>query len=619
LPGNPAGTAATVAPRWRLAGIFLLCLVVYNANLRTIASFDSLAASLLPFQLVRGGGLTLDHYGSLPHEIGYSLIQARDGHWVSVYPLFTPLLVTPLYLPTLAAVHLRHGEPPRERERQGMEKLAASSVAALSVLVLYLTLRRVAREATALWLALAYAFATSTWMISSQGLWQHGPGELLVACALYLLLEPRPQGWHAALLGLACGAIVANRPNDVFYAAAIAWIALRRSGRAAWPLLATGGGVALLLVAYNEHVFGNLVGGYGRIRLAGGEHVMEVAHWPHLQEFAALLVSNRGLFVFSPFLLALVAVRGSRLAGAAAERWALGAACLATALFYSCFPGSDGGTCYGPRYLTDGLPILFVLLADAWERLGRPARALFATGVAFAVGLQAIGAFAFPAGYTTAQENGLWNLTRSLPALALRNGPVSPQYLSILAPALTVTAPLAPAQTLGETRWREPPAVTWQAGSTRRLALAVANRSPARWSSLGGIHGFFAVRLLVEWEPAGGAAAAAPAAGAAPPSDYWLAWRLLPGGTCERRIRVDAPRQPGRYRLVVQPAQFLGDSWHRFAVDGAAPAVWPVEVVAADRLPGPREPPLTAASGRVEPGAAAKPAGGSSRSGGASP
>ncbi|HLX09380.1 MAG TPA: hypothetical protein VKY89_16125, partial [Thermoanaerobaculia bacterium] len=130
MPGNPAGTAATVAPRWRLAGIFLLCLVVYNANLRTIASFDSLAASLLPFQLVRGGGLTLDRYGSLPHEIGYSLIQARDGHWVSVYPLFTPLLVTPLYLPTLAAVHLRHGEPPRERERQGMEKQAASSVAA---------------------------------------------------------------------------------------------------------------------------------------------------------------------------------------------------------------------------------------------------------------------------------------------------------------------------------------------------------------------------------------------------------------------------------------------------------------------------------------------------------
>jgi hypothetical protein len=564
---------AAPSPRWRAAWIFVLSLAVYNANLRTIASFDSLASSLLPFQLVRGGGLALDHYGVLPHEIGYSLIQSRSGHWVSAYPLVTPLLVTPLYAPTLLVAHLRQAEPLQERERQAMEKISASVVAALSVLVLYLTLRRVARESTALWLALAYAFGTSTWMISSQALWQHGPGELLLACALYMLIEPRPRGWRAALLGLVCGLMVANRPHDVFFAAAIAWIALRRSGRAAWPLLAAGGAVAVLLAGYNEHFFGTLLGGYGRIRLANGALVTEVAHGPRAQDFAALLVGNRGLLVWSPFLLALVAVRGSPLA-ARGERWALGAAWLATCLFYSCFPGSAGGYCYGPRYLADGLPILFVLLADAWERLGRPARALFAAGVAFAVGLQAIGAFCFPAGNSGGEENGLWNVSHSSPALAARNGPVSPQYLSVLAPALTLRAPLGPGETRAESRWREIPATRWQAGSMHPLSLTFTNQGPARWSSLGGVNGFFAVRLLVEWQPS--------IAGQPSPiqSDYWLSWRLRPGESRGRRIWVDAPKRPGRYRLVVQPAQYAGDSWHRFAADGAAPATWTVDVSA---------------------------------------
>ena len=33
---------------------------------------------------------------------------------------------------------------------------------------------------------MAFAFGTDTWMISSQALWQHGSGELLVALALLL-------------------------------------------------------------------------------------------------------------------------------------------------------------------------------------------------------------------------------------------------------------------------------------------------------------------------------------------------------------------------------------------------------------------------------------------------
>ncbi len=42
----------------------------------------------------------------------------------------------------------------------------------------------------ALLLTLAYAFGTTTWVIGSQALWQHGMAELLVIGALSLLTVP---------------------------------------------------------------------------------------------------------------------------------------------------------------------------------------------------------------------------------------------------------------------------------------------------------------------------------------------------------------------------------------------------------------------------------------------
>ena len=67
-----------------------------------------------------------------------------------------------------------------------MEKLSASLVAALSAALLYRLLRRRAAPPVALLLTLAYAYGTTTWVISSQALWQHGMAELLVIGALLL-------------------------------------------------------------------------------------------------------------------------------------------------------------------------------------------------------------------------------------------------------------------------------------------------------------------------------------------------------------------------------------------------------------------------------------------------
>ena len=149
MPRRPGAQAALV---------FFVAIVVYNANLRYIASFDSLASSLLPFRILSGHGLTLDELKGVPPSVTYSIVRSRTGSWISFYPVVTPLLVTPLYVP--AALWVARGGD-AETARVLMEKLAASVVAAGSAALLFLVLRRLTRPRLALLLTGAYAFGSS--------------------------------------------------------------------------------------------------------------------------------------------------------------------------------------------------------------------------------------------------------------------------------------------------------------------------------------------------------------------------------------------------------------------------------------------------------------------------
>lgn len=528
--------------------LVVLCLVVYNSNLRATGAYDSLAASLIPFEVWHGHGVRLDRAGSaFPPDISYSFVPSRAGGWVSLYPIVTPLLVTPLYAPTLFVPWFRADDPTHgSLVRVAMEKLSASLLTALSALFVYLAARRRVAERTALGLTAVYAFATPSWAISSQALWLHGAGQLLLAAALYLLLDREEIGaWRAAGLGLLAGLLVANRPQDVVFAVAIAWLVVRRAGWRAWPFAAAGVAVGLPLVLYNLHHFATVLGGYAGYRLPDGTALRP--SFPDPAAIAGLLFSNRGLFTFCPFLLlALAAVR--RPGRGREELLALGSAFAASVLFYAAFPAWWAGYTYGPRYLSDALPALALLLAAPLARLRPRGRALFAAAALYGVVLQAIGAYFYPSGDSGYPSHGFWTVARSSPVLAASSGPATPHFLEPFAPALSMDAPIPPGA-VAALAWSEPPPRAWCVEGGADLAFSVENRSPLAWSSFGQVWGIHAVRLLATWYREGEDEAFRSA-------DYWLAAHLPPGGRKELTIPVGSPKSPGRYRLVVGPAQF---------------------------------------------------------------
>lgn len=395
----------------------LVALLVYNANLRLIGAGDSYPARFIPFALWGHGTVYLDPVLALTiqaHPSPYWVRDARHGHKASMYAVATPVLVAPLYLPAVAYLHACGWTDARVNQLAfAMEKIAASVVASLAVGWMYLLLRRRVERRHALLATVLFAFGTTTWSISSQALWQHGPAELLLVAALWFLTG-EPTRWHALAAGLATGLVVANRPPDLMLALALGVAALfwagrtrvdgegesRRAALGRVALFAVGGALPVALtVAYNLVAFAKLSGGYGQAGVVSSRFFSN----PPVEGIAGLLVSPaRGLFVFSPFLLFLplffhrvLRDRSHRLLDLA-----LTGGVVLLLLVYATVDFRQGFS-YGPRFLTDALPILVWLLAPVLPTLGRASRTIFLAAGAFSIWVQFVGAF---------QYNGVSNL-----------------------------------------------------------------------------------------------------------------------------------------------------------------------------------------------------------------
>jgi glycosyltransferase involved in cell wall biosynthesis len=403
-------------PKWRDLRVALLilvcCLFVYNLNGRAISAGDALPARYLPFAILGHQTVLLDPVEALTSQgrerplswqspqpgSAFWMVPTPDGRLASLYSVVLPVLVTPLYVPAVAYVHVRGWTDERvDRVARLMEKVTASLVTALSAALLYLVLRRrQAPERIAILLTIAYAFGTTTWVISSQALWQHGMAQLLVV-SLLLMLTARPTLLRTVLAGLICGLVAANRPADFVLVGPVGVFGLYWAGRRRALLFAAAAAAPLgLVVVYNLLVVGAAGGGYGRVASLEAYGLDAFFGFDIVAGLAGLLFSpTRGLFVFSPFLLFLVLAWKYRSQDRGrALTLAMAAGVVLQILAYA---KTDwrGGISWGPRFMTDLLPMMIVLLVPVLTGLRRTGRVAFAACVAVAIVIEAIGAFMY--------------------------------------------------------------------------------------------------------------------------------------------------------------------------------------------------------------------------------
>jgi hypothetical protein len=392
--------------------LLLLLLVIYNSNFRTIRWDDTLPARFLPFSLLLDHSLYLDQWVKprLGRPLGpsglYFAVQS-NGHWMSSYPIITPVLVTPLYV--LPAWWLSRQSPPLYPYSRlfvliadTMEKLSASLIAATSGALLFLAFRKIASRNVSLAVALIYGLASNTWAISSQALWRHGLTELSFTFLLWALFRvpdsPRALFWA----GLALTAATANKLLEaILLVAFLLDFLVRRQWKNSLLLLAAPVGLGSLVLAFNVHYFAKLVGGYRMPQFFSG-----VTHFPFWARLGiglsgTLVSPSRGLLVYTPWV-AFAFWGATRLWKENSIGWSRPLIVALAAIWVLQVDGEIwwGGFGFGPRYFTDLLPFFAWFLVPVWAsiRARRVLRVVFAATVAFSLWVQVVGAFYYPAG-----------------------------------------------------------------------------------------------------------------------------------------------------------------------------------------------------------------------------
>lgn len=366
-------------PRHAALLVFLAFFAVYvaSANYSTHQDTDVISTSLVSWFIAQHHTIYVDPYA---HK--HLWVTKVGGHWVSNRFPGTILLAVPAYW-------LLGGGFAKLPFYPGT--ITAAVVTAVAMAVMFVVLRRVASQGVALVGTLVLGLATGTWTVSANALWTHGPDQLWLGLMLLFLADE-----HYLSSGLAFGLAIFTRAH-LAVAAAVTGIAqaIYRRSLGALARIAFGsvlGGIALLLWTHWLFDTWNIRGGYSEGTLYGGG----LRRLPI--NFAGAFVSpERGLLVFSPYLLLLVpgAVRAWRVAPAWVRSTSLGGITyLIAQLYLNRFSGGDGFYSYRlPIETLTMMAPMFVLMYTQWTAARRWRRATFGGLLAFSVAVHSIGAF----------------------------------------------------------------------------------------------------------------------------------------------------------------------------------------------------------------------------------
>lgn len=366
---------------WECAVIFIACVTVYQANHNPQGAGDSVANSLLAYQWLFNHQLNFDAFRDnyFYRQSAYFFVESLNGHLTSFYPIGVAVVTFPFYC--LFALALWLGsiwdsnllgsvipiditDQNFELVRVTSEKLAATLATSLSVVLFYLAANLKFDKLTSLTIAFIYAFATFSWTIGSQALWQHTATNLMLTATLLGLLKAnRTDGRSRQLLllgvGVFLGFLFGIRPvNLVFDVAAIVYAALTYGVEAV--LLLVGMSSALLTVTWNAYYFGisnALTGGY---LYQAGFYSFTLKQL--VQGFLGLTISpSRGTFIFAPIMVYAFPgmVQAFRLRANRDEKLLLSLILSSLVLFFSyCFFTIWwAGASYGPRFMTEILTV----------------------------------------------------------------------------------------------------------------------------------------------------------------------------------------------------------------------------------------------------------------------
>jgi hypothetical protein len=399
---EPSGTGGTARSdsqlQWRMVLHVVLITTFVFAVSPVVTNYDSFATLPTAISIVNRHTLSLNAYRHVKVVAASYTVAHAKGHLLTSYPWAVALFA----IPAVVVIDLVHviGGPSADSVISNQSSiillvqlwsasLVTGSACAALALLAYRRLQGAARTRRrwAMVCGLAFAFATSAWSSASRALWEHGPSILFLALALLALdrLFPRhadaqtartTSAWPPFLAGVALAAAVTMRPtNAVALVLGTILVLWKTPARARGAYVMGVFAVFLPWALITVHYYGSPLQPYDQASKLGLTSTF-------FESVAAQFVSpSRGLLVFSPIVL--VAIAGAVIAWKRKATTPLEILCAVAVPCYvgaiALFPVWWAGTSFGPRFMTETLPFIFVLSLPfvdwiiAW-RSEKPAR-----------------------------------------------------------------------------------------------------------------------------------------------------------------------------------------------------------------------------------------------------
>ncbi len=316
--------------------------------------------------------IDLDEYRAKLEMDAFQGVEEIDGHYYQIFPVGAAVISVPFVavldplLPVLAKSIPAVDRYIRSRTSWelesitvisvalGVERLIASIIVACAAMMMFALARLRLPVRDALFIAFLFAFATPAWSVASRAMWQHGPSMLCLTVAMYGLLrsEERPRWTGVAGAALACAYII--RPTNAI--PIVVWtmyVAFRRPRHLAL-FIGCAAPFAVLFLAFNWSVYGSILAPYYLPQRVGATGTLSEAL------LANVVSPGRGLFVYSPiFVLTFVGF----LLRIRQQQFNVfdGTVVLIIVLHWfavSSFPHWWAGHSYGPRFMSDIVPLL---------------------------------------------------------------------------------------------------------------------------------------------------------------------------------------------------------------------------------------------------------------------
>lgn len=352
--------------------LFVFCVFasIYIGTLKLRVSTDTIIATLLPIELIRGHGFDLnklypfasEHQPSnkLDAEVHYYVIK-ENNHILSAFPIFSSVLAVPIYLiPVLYKNININNMDEYFLLILKLGKISAGLFSAISVTFVFLSLKYLTKKTMkAIGLTFFYGLGTTTLSISSQSLWQHAASQMMLSVSMYLFIIAKTKNNYFAKCGLFLGiATLCRFPNILIAIAFFVYICLYEKkqimGFLKYALLPV-----LFFVWYQITYPGNLF--FYKYESLGGTASFNNTFFA---SFSGLLFApSKGLFIYSPlFLFTLI---GIYLAIQQKNKILIFFAIFSIIYLSFIAKWSDwhGGWSYGPRMLTDLTPFLTILIS----------------------------------------------------------------------------------------------------------------------------------------------------------------------------------------------------------------------------------------------------------------